>query len=440
MPLSIERVVELLSQSEEGHVFPDELRGKRYVVVHGLDPDSMRDPPDEDDAFYEKAKDWIGLRVVGEVADIEGALRLLWESIEALKRQFTPDEEQSGDSWQEQLTKWLEEGPWGVPDDEIAAATDFGINLAKEMFPISRYEFAVYGEAPYEGESAAILELPPKVTLAGKSKNLFAACRKNDIERVRELIAKGTDVRVADVHGDSPLHHAVGHRNREMVECLLDAGADPDASLRFGHAPVFAKRVSRGRTMPATNQFDDENHFGIACLLVDRGASPSSTRPNGQTLVDVAANGLPMNERWVRHFMGFGVSSSLLRTSGVHRRPLDNLLSALHFRSAHERARIPDKVRLLGWLGCDPNETTNTYGKTTPVEEWLTMGYSENEVEPAVIVGIARAFVEIGARDDVGISDERRPSERAEMWGKRDGMHHYAEAARILRSGREPKA
>lgn len=256
------------------------------------------------------------------------------------------------------------------------------------------------------------------------------------MDKVREWLAKDADVRGMDAFGDTALHMAVAHRNKKMVQFLMEAGADPNAGVRFGHAPMFAKWALKGHTLPATNEFDDENHFELVCYLIERGADVRVMRPRGQTLVDVALHRLPMNERWVKHFLGLGVSSNLLRARGVHNRPLDHLLGALHYLSPDDRARIPNSVRVLGWLGCDPNETTNTYGKTSPLEEWLTTGYSADEVEPEVIIGIAQAFVDIGARDDVGLSDSRRPSERAENWSKHDGMRHYAEAGRILRGAR----
>ncbi len=435
MPLSIERVVELLGRSERGEVFPDELRGKRYIVLHGLDPEVMRDPPDEDDPFFETAKEWIRGRLVGEAGDFEAALRLLWESIVTLQARFSQDDSEVP-VWQKGLSKWLVEGPWGVPEDEIGVAVDFGVDWAKVKYPKSRCEFAVYGDAPYEGESAAILELPPKVELKGKNKNLLAACRKNELEKVRDSLAKGADARVMDAHGDTALHLAVAHRNRQMVELLLDAGADGNAGVIYGHAPMFARMATRGHTLPGTYQFDDENHFALVCRLIERGADPKVMRPDGQTLVDVALHRLPMQEQWVKYFLGLGVTSSLMRARGVDSRPLDHLLGALHFHSRESQLRIPNAVRVLGWLGCDPNATTNTFARETPVERWLTTGYSADEVAPEVIVGIARAFVEIGARDEVGLSDTRRPSERAMNWSKYEQMRHYAEAGRILSGAR----
>jgi hypothetical protein len=276
------------------------------------------------------------------------------------------------------------------------------------------------------------LELPPKVELKGKNKDLLAACRKNDLALVRELLAKRADARVMDAHADTPLHFAVAHRNLEMMEVLLEAGADPNAGILYGNAPIFAEMATRGHTAARTYGFDDENHFALVCRLIEKGADPKVTTRTGRTLVDVAAFGLPMNEKWVRHFLGFGVGSILLRARGVDHRPLDHLLGAIHYHSREAQLRIPNGVRLLGWLGCDPNQTTDTYAKETPVERWLTTGYSADEVLPEVIVGIAQAFVDIGARDEIGLSDSRRPSQRAQNWSKREGMRHYAEAGKIL--------
>lgn len=437
MSLDIEQAIALLQKLQRGESLPQEFQGRRYVVLHGLDVESMRDPP-EDDSFVELAKEWIGTRVAGEANDLGEALRLLWESIELLQKTFSEVYEEPGQPWQQLLAKWLEDGPWGVPADDVSAVMDFGVSAFKEKYPKSRCEFAFYGDAPYEGESGAILELPPKVELKGKDKNLLAACRKNDLARAKELLAKGADARVMDAHADTPLHFAVAHRNRELAEILLEAGADPNAGRTYGHGPVFAKMASRGHTAAKTYEFDDENHFALVCRLLEKGADVKVTTPTGRTLLDVAAHSAPMNEKWVKHFLHLGVGSILLRTSGMDKRPLDHLLNgSLHYYSREEQLRIPNAVRLLGFLGCDPNQTTDTYAKETPVERWLTTGYSAEEVLPEVIVGIAQALVEIGARDEIGLSDSRRPSERAQNWSKHsESMRHYAEAGRILAAGR----
>ena len=263
----------------------------------------------------------------------------------------------------------------------------------------------------------------------------MGACRDGDVARAAALLEKGANPRVIDEHGDTPLHHAVARRSLPLVRLLADAGADLDAQAGFTHAPVFAKYEDDGSILPGAGRFDGEDHFELVRFLVERGASPLSMGPYGETLVDVAAQASPMNGRWVRFFLDRGVSSRLLRRTSEARRPLDDLLSALHFDTPATRAKIPDWIRVLGWLGCDPNSREGHWGKRTTLEEFLGTGYSDEEVEPEVMARIAEALVDIGARDEVGEWD-KRPSERADHWAKREKMQHYAAFAEVLRRGR----
>ena len=83
----------------------------------------------------------------------------------------------------------------------------------------------------------------------------FAISKKNDPRRtaiVRALIAAGADVnmktipgaetscfmRDAFLKGETPLHRAAAFGDKEMIEALLDAGADPSAKDANGDTPL----------------------------------------------------------------------------------------------------------------------------------------------------------------------------------------------------------
>ncbi|APR77006.1 Ankyrin protein [Minicystis rosea] len=427
MPLSIETLAELVAHPD---TLPPELRDRRFLVFHGLDPSFVREEIARDAPLRKAGKKRYGFRLVGEATDLVGALRVLWEAIEGLgalaEQTFPPG------TWQENLTQWLAQPHFSVPKDEEACVASSIISGAKAKHLESRFVIAVLGDAPYEGEGACVLEVPPASKPAKKDALLIKACKAGDVVRAKEWLAAGADPKAADERGDTALHYAVARRDRALVALLLDAGADPDAAARFSHAPAFAGFDARGRLGPVSTHLEDDDHFAVLRLLVERGADPEVRGPASDTLADLAAAAVPFREPWVRFFIERGATSRFLRPRWAHRRPMDALLASIHFLSARELAQVPNRLRLLAWLGCDPNGRPHGV-QPTPLEEWLTMGYGAHEVEPAAIVAIAQAFADVGARDEVG-RDGRRPSDRADMWAKHDArMSHYAEVARILR-------
>lgn len=447
MPLSIETLLDLCQAVQEEKPFPSATEGKRYVVLHGIDPETMRDPPDEDEPWLEEAREWVGLRNAGEATNLKDALHLLWGSIHLLHttvaaangREEEEDDASDGDAWPQKLRKWLEDGPWSVPEGEVECAHNFGVGGAKALFSKSRYEVAIFGDAPYEGENACILELPVGGKPEGLDRELLLACRQNQLDRARELLQAGASAKVVDEAGDTALHYAVAHRNRPLVELLLDHGSDPNAGERYSNSPLFATLDDEGRALPATTTIENEAHFELLKLLIERGASARSFAPYGATLADLAAAVLPWNERYARYFVEKGASTVHLLNGEAHGRPLDHLLSSLHFDTPETRKKIPNWIRLLGLLGIDPNAKEGHWGNRTTLEDFLSTGYSADEVEPEAMVEIAKALVEIGAHDEVGEWD-KRPSERADNWAKYEDKRHYAEVAEVLRRGASKKA
>ncbi|MCW3098860.1 MAG: ankyrin repeat and protein 1 isoform [Chthonomonadaceae bacterium] len=77
---------------------------------------------------------------------------------------------------------------------------------------------------------------------------------------MRLLIARGADVNIHDAEGRTILMMAAGHNNPELVEMLLDAGAEIDAVDNLGFSAL---------TAPVLEQRDE-----IIALLKARGAKP----------------------------------------------------------------------------------------------------------------------------------------------------------------------
>lgn len=72
---------------------------------------------------------------------------------------------------------------------------------------------------------------------------LLLACRTSEsklpeaIARVELLLERGADANVADSLGLAPLHVAASRGNLQVIEVLLNAGADPGAEDREGNSP-----------------------------------------------------------------------------------------------------------------------------------------------------------------------------------------------------------
>ena len=56
-------------------------------------------------------------------------------------------------------------------------------------------------------------------------------CRHGDVEAVQDFLAIGKDVNEQDGEGRSPLHYAVAYSHADILEELLDAGADLEARV-----------------------------------------------------------------------------------------------------------------------------------------------------------------------------------------------------------------
>ncbi|MGA2775300.1 MAG: ankyrin repeat domain-containing protein [Candidatus Omnitrophota bacterium] len=76
-----------------------------------------------------------------------------------------------------------------------------------------------------------ILILTPVLCLASIADQLCDAAMGNDIQKVNELIAKGTNVNEKSHYGLTALECAVWNAHTELVKLLIDKGADVNEKL-----------------------------------------------------------------------------------------------------------------------------------------------------------------------------------------------------------------
>ena len=58
---------------------------------------------------------------------------------------------------------------------------------------------------------------------------LHMACEKGHAEVAEYLLAHEADMEARDSLGNTPLHVATQHQQTQLVQILLDSGADPDS-------------------------------------------------------------------------------------------------------------------------------------------------------------------------------------------------------------------
>jgi ankyrin repeat protein len=104
--------------------------------------------------------------------------------------------------------------------------------------------------------------------------DLFLAINSGNLAGVKSLLSRGADPNARNGLEMTPLMLAAASNQTEVMEALLGAGAKMEGSCIFGTALTFA--VMTGAT-PA------------AKLLLAKGASPNPSRPDGITVLMLAA-------------------------------------------------------------------------------------------------------------------------------------------------------
>lgn len=108
-------------------------------------------------------------------------------------------------------------------------------------------------------------------------RNLIDAAACGDLFRVRARIAEGVDLAATDprkpLTGRTALHHAVQRGDKDIVEALLAAGADPDAADAAGNSAMHLLAMRPGR----------EADVAIVDALIQAGADCRLRNAKGRT-------------------------------------------------------------------------------------------------------------------------------------------------------------
>ena len=72
---------------------------------------------------------------------------------------------------------------------------------------------------------------------------LHEASRKGNIEIVRYLLQRGSDIHLKKLHGLSPLHIAAYCGENEIVRALIAAGGDVNANAKDTLLPFHIYRI-----------------------------------------------------------------------------------------------------------------------------------------------------------------------------------------------------
>jgi len=98
------------------------------------------------------------------------------------------------------------------------------------------------------------------------NKEWRAATNQGDLEKVRSLLERGTDVNAKDEHGQTALMNAAHAGRVDLVRLLVAHGAALDVTAKYNLSALMLAIISR--------------HLEVAQVLIESGAEPNvrSTR------------------------------------------------------------------------------------------------------------------------------------------------------------------
>ncbi len=128
------------------------------------------------------------------------------------------------------------------------------------------------------------IELESELKMAQEQKELCVMAARGDLQSVEAFIDSGTDVNSADENQQTVLHHAAMHSRDEVINSLIDRGADVNATdLKGGFSALHWVVIN------ADPQTGNTDHVSKSLrALVNRGCKVNGTDFNFATALHIA--------------------------------------------------------------------------------------------------------------------------------------------------------
>ncbi|KAJ6653509.1 hypothetical protein lerEdw1_009181 [Lerista edwardsae] len=187
------------------------------------------------------------------------------------------------------------------------------------------------------------LQPPPQPAGSGAFRELLEACRNGDVTRVRRLV-DAANVNAKDMAGrkSTPLHFAAGFGRKDVVEHLLQTGANVHArddggliplhnACSFGHAEVVSLLLCQGADPNARDNWNYtplheaaiKGKIDVCIVLLQHGADPNIRNTDGKSALDLADPSakavLTDSEDWLVEYFFQGKNSSEYLAVGIAR-------------------------------------------------------------------------------------------------------------------------